>query len=258
MGIFIGSTPVTPNFGSTAIQSVYYGSIPVYTRGTKIESLSLGSIVKIPLAGIPTEFMVVNQGVPGDSSAYGPGCDGCWILAKDIYTKIKALDTSAQRGYTNTDLYTYLTDTFPLLVPEDTRAKLNTATIPYRAGNSGTTVSGGTSGLQAMFFLLSKTELGGTKDYTGNVIEGAKLDYFESPDSSETANALRVAYYQGAATQWWTRTPKAGGYQMVTIGTTGSLSSNVGSGSPLTNTLGIRPCMVVKKGTLVDADGNLV
>lgn len=258
MGIFIGSTPVTPNFAGTEIQSVYYGSIPVYTRGTKIESLSLGSIVKIPLAGVPTDFIVVNQGVPGNSSAYGPGCDGCWILAKDIYIMSSASNADKELGYTNTKLYTYLTDTFPLLVPENIRAKLNTATIPYRAGNSGTTVSTGTAGLPAMFFLLSKTELGGTKDYTGNVVEGAKLDYFESPDNSATANPLRVAIYQEKAKIWWTRTPKAGNYQMISVSAQGALSSQTGGGMRMTLSLGIRPCMVVKKGTIVDADGNLV
>ena len=51
------------------------------TIGTK----AVGSIVKIKINGVLTDFIIVHQGLPG--AMYDSSCDGTWVLMKDCYTQ---------------------------------------------------------------------------------------------------------------------------------------------------------------------------
>ena len=70
------------------------------------------------------------------------------------------------------------------------------------------TVSSGANGLSAKVFLLSNIEMGGQTDWSYMPHDGAKLAYFEYGTGS-SANNKRIAYLNGTATSWWSRSPYA-------------------------------------------------
>lgn len=81
-------------------------------------------------------------------------------------------------------------------------------------------------------------------------IDGAKLEYFEQNSSKEAL----IAYLNGTATEWWTRTqPDTGASTVWYQDTTGS-----GGWAAQTASKGIRPALVVKSDTKVvkNADGS--
>lgn len=74
-------------------------------------------------------------------------------------------------------------------------------------------------------------------------IDGAKLEYFEQNSSKEAL----IAYLNGTATEWWTRTqPDTGASTVWYQDTTGS-----GGWAAQTASKGIRPALVVKSDTKV-------
>ena len=42
--------------------------------------VAVGSIVKLNENGSPTNYIVVNQGIPGNSPLYDASCNGTWLL----------------------------------------------------------------------------------------------------------------------------------------------------------------------------------
>ena len=47
--------------------------------GIKAGDLPIGQIVKLMEGGVETEFIVVNQGIPENSSLYDASCNGTWL-----------------------------------------------------------------------------------------------------------------------------------------------------------------------------------
>ena len=73
-------------------------------RGTPISDLPVGNAIKLNVGGNPLEFLIVHQGLPGDS--YDESCDGAWLLMKDIYenrrirqTTLAATNIAAARAF---------------------------------------------------------------------------------------------------------------------------------------------------------------
>ena len=54
--------------------------------GILASTLSVGSTVKLIENGAAVEYLVVNQGIPENSSLYDTSCDGTWLLRKDIHS----------------------------------------------------------------------------------------------------------------------------------------------------------------------------
>ena len=204
---------------------------------TKLSSKAVGSIVKIKINGTLRDFIVVNQGKP--SSLYDASCDGTWLLMKDLY-ETRAWHSSNVNDYANSTIHSYLNSTWYNLIDANIRNQIKQVKIPYRPG-SGTsmTVSSGANGLSAKVFLLSNIEMGGQTDWSYMPHDGAKLAYFEYGTGS-SANNKRIAYLNGTAASWWSRSPNANNS---TNAWYCNSNGNCNNTNNCTNTYGIRPAL---------------
>lgn len=217
--------------------------------GIAASELAVGSSVYLNENGSPVEYLVVNQGIPSDSSLYDSSCDGTWLLRKDIYEKHQ-WHSSNVNDYENSDVHAYLNSTFYDMFDVSVQAAVKMVKLPYRAG-SGTsmTVTSGSSGLSAQIFLLSGYEVGWTTSDTDYLpIDGAALSFFSGNGDS---NSNRVAYLDGTATYWWLRTP-------CTYSATEAWCVNVqGHYANLVycyNLNGVRPALILPSTALFDED----
>ena len=215
----------------------------------KLSAKGVGSVVKIKVNGTLRNFIVVHQGKP--SSIYDASCDGTWLLMEDIY-ETRAWHSSNVNDYANSTIHSYLNSTFLNLIDANIRAQIKQAKIPYRPG-SGTSqsVNSGANGLSAKIFLLSDREVGYTQSNVNQYIvnDGAKLSYFQ--DGNGTTE--KIAKLNGSATDWWLRSPNAGG-------STSAWDVNSGGdagGNGCTSTYGVRPALILPSTLLVSDDGSV-
>lgn len=156
--------------------------------------LSVGETINLNVDGSSYEWIVVQQGNPS-SSVYDSSCNGTWLLMKDLYTNM-IFDTTDGTYYSNSDVHTYLNNTFLGLIDSDIQSIIKEVIIPVTtSGNSGT--------LTTKVFLLSITEVG-LADSSGAILineKGTVLSYFNGADDVQ-----RIAYYNEQADDWWTRT----------------------------------------------------
>lgn len=172
-----------------------------FSSREKIGLLPVGSSVFMNLGGVRTEFLVVHHGLP--SSAYHSSCDGTWLLTKDVYDARNWEETNA--AYSKTKVHNYLNTDFINLFDDNIKSIIKKVKIPYDLlpGSTGPFVLSGSSGLETLAFLLSWTEVGFSQTGTQYVpVEGAVLSYF-----NDGGNLKRIAYYNGSALRWDTRTP---------------------------------------------------
>lgn len=212
---------------------------------SKLGELSVGSSVYLNVNGAKTEFLVVHQGLP--SSLYDSSCDGTWLLMKDIYES-RAFD-STDHDYENSDIHSYLNNTFVNLFDSGIKSVIKQVKIPYRAGSgTSTTVTSGSSGLSAKVFLLSYTEVG-FRFNSYAPVEGVVLSYFNG-----AAYSKRVAKLNGSAVSWWLRSPYTRNTSRAWIVfSDGSLSHNL-----VTSSLGVRPALVLPSTLSVSGEGTIV
>lgn len=171
--------------------------------------LEVGSVVKILEDGSPIEYIVVNQGIPSNSSLYDTSCNGTWLLRKDI---IETQPWGTRNPSTGANklarclIYPWLNSTMLAKYDTNIQNTIKQVLIPYKDGGGGNIYSGA-NGMSCKLFLLSCSEVGWTSGNDSHVpTDGAKLDYFEN-GAGATANNKRVAYLNGVATEWWLRTP---------------------------------------------------
>ena len=216
--------------------------------GILASTLPVGSTVKLMENGAAVEYLVVNQGIPSNSSLYDASCDGTWLLRKDIHSE-RQWNSSNVNDYANSTINTWLNGDFFNSFGSVEQAAIKQVKIPYRAGSgsSGTDQSGA-NGLSCKVFLLGGYEIG-LPTQVGSYLprDGAKLDYFEN-GTGDSATSKRIAYLNGSAAYWWLRSPHTNGTYYVwyvsTDGTNGS--SNVA------NSFGIRPALVLPSNALFD------
>ena len=183
------------------------GIVPLLTKpSTDIlaSSLAVGSVVKLMEGGTAVDYLVVNQGIPGNSNLYDASCDGTWLLRKDIYANRQWNDVDTNT-YANSKINTDLNGDIFSRFGNTEQVTIKQIKIPYCIGNGSSTVKSGSNGLSCKIFLLSGYEVGWTKsDDQYFPVDGAKLDYFTTGSSG---NSKRIAYQNGVATRWWTRSP---------------------------------------------------
>lgn len=201
---------------------------------------SVGSIVKLNVGGVATNFIVVHQGLPG--SMYDSSCDGTWLLMESVYEKRRA-NGSASNDYANLEIRTYLDNTFYGFFDNAVQNAIKQVKIPYRPGKGmSTSVSVGANGLSAKVFLLSTLEINLTA--SGAVSIGSTLDYFVDLGVGLGGQATKlIAYYNGAASTWWTRTPGTtgfGGTMHGLVSTSGGFLQQTASASA-----GVRPALIL-------------
>lgn len=213
--------------------------------GTPIGQLAVGSVIKLAENGVDAEYLIVHQGLP--SSLYDESCDGTWLLRKNCYAS-RVWDLN-DNDYENSDIHSFLNDTFLDLFDTKSKNAIKQVKIPYRkgTGSGGTTVSG-SNGLSSRIFLLSGYEVGYTNSISNYLpIDGAKLDYF-------TDNSHRIANLNGTAVEWWLRSAQTNDITAVwTVGDSGGYSSQYYSRS-----YGIRPAFTLPAYIKIDSSGQVV
>ena len=233
------------NTAGVASDGVFTSAIP--KLGTPLGNLAVGTMVKTPINGKPTEFIVVHQGKP--DSTYDDSCNGTWLLLKDIYAR-RTWDSS-NNNYRNSDIHSYLNGTFLNLFDNDIKNAIKQVKIPYQNGGP---VASGANGLSCKIFLLSGYEVGFSTSVSSYLPhDGAKLSYFSSGTDS-AANNKRIAKYNGSATDWWLRSP-------YTYNTRDAWVVNfVGNGNDweCNDTYGVRPALVLLSDIRVDDELNIL
>ena len=140
---------------------------------TTIDNLPSGTIVKDTIDGTEFEFIVVNQGIPQQSSLYDSSCNGTWLMLKQLYNQQVWNGSGSTSIYSGSQIAAYLNSDFYNLLSSNLRNALQTAKIPYA---SGTSVSAGTSGVESKVFLLSALELGLQNGLSENFGENSWAD----------------------------------------------------------------------------------
>lgn len=215
-------------------------------------SLAVGSTVKLMENGAAVEYLVVNQGIPENSSLYDASCDGTWLLRKDIHSN-RQWHTFNVNKYETSAINTWLNGDFFNSLGSVERATVKQVKIPYRhGGGDGGTNQSGANGLSCKVFLLSGPEVG----LAGEIYmpdNGAKLDYFTS-GTTTSANNKRIAYLNGSAALWWLRSPLTGNdYSVWIVDATGS-----GSGNNPSNSHGIRPALILPSNAVFNGNAMLL
>ena len=208
--------------------------------GTK----AVGSTVKLNVNGAAKEFIVVHQGKP--SSLYDDSCNGTWLLMKDIYENRQWGSSTA---YASSSIHSYLNSTFLGLFESNIQEAIKQVKIPYY-GKDGEESYSGADGLPAKIFLLASSEVGGK---TPAKKDGNVLTYFDQ----NTGNDARIAYLDGKATIWWTRTPTGLGLSYVTyVSAAGAATGGSNNARPV-GSKGIRPALILPSTLLVSDDGTV-
>ena len=216
--------------------------------GIQAGTLAVGSTVKLMEGGTAVEYLVVNQGIPSNSSLYDASCDGTWLLRKDIHSE-RQWNTSNVNIYETSTINTWLNGDFFNSLGSVEQATIKQVKIPYRKnGGSGGTDQSGANGLSCKVFLLGGYELGWTtSDRSYFPVDGAKLAYFES-GTGTSANNKRIANYGGSAASWWLRSPSTD----YTVGVWYVYSSGNCGFSNASYSYGIRPALVLPSNALFD------
>lgn len=178
------------------------------STGILASSLAVGTTVKLMEGGTAVEYLVVNQGIPSNSSLYDASCDGTWLLRKDIHSN-RQWDPNNVNKYESSAINTWLNGDFFNSLGSVEQAAIKQVKIPYRKnGGSGGSDQSGANGLLCKIFLLSGYEVGWTtSDSSYFPVDGAKLDYFAA---SFGGNSKRVANFNGSAAIWLLRSPDTG------------------------------------------------
>lgn len=214
-------------------------------RGIQSGTLAVGSTVKLMEGGTAVEYLVVNQGIPSNSSLYDASCDGTWLLRKDIHSE-RQWNTSDANIYETSTINTWLNGDFFNSLGTTEQAVVKQVKIPYRRGGSGGSDQSGANGLSCKVFLLGGYEVGWTtsnNQYFPH--DGAKLDYFTA---SSDGDSKRIAKLNGSATGWCLRSPYTGDTGIVCfVGGNGSYYFGNASISR-----GIRPAVILPSNALFD------
>ena len=218
-------------------------AVPV--AGIAAGDIAVGSTVKLMESGTAVEYLVVNQGIPSNSSLYDASCDGTWLLRKDIHSE-RQWNTSDANIYETSTINTWLNGDFFNSLGTTEQAVVKQVKIPYRRGGSGGSDQSGANGLSCKVFLLGGYEVGWTtsnNQYFPH--DGAKLDYFTA---SSDGDSKRIAKLNGSATGWWLRSPYTGDTGIVCfVGGNGSYYFGNASISR-----GIRPAVILPSNALFD------
>ena len=217
------------------------------STGILASALPVGSTVKLMEGGTAVEYLVVNQGIPSNSSLYDASCDGTWLLRKDIHSE-RQWDPNNVNKYESSAINTWLNGDFFNSLGSVEQAAIKQVKIPYRKnGGSGGSDQSGANGLLCKIFLLGGYEVGfTTSDNPYFPVDGAKLDYFAA---SFGGNSKRVANFNGSAAIWLLRSPGTGNTARVW----NVLSDGDYSYDNASYWHGIRPALILPKTALFDA-----
>lgn len=227
--------------------------------GVAISTFPVGTIIKINENGAPTEWIIVNQGIPIDNDVFdsfsyssnGDGFNGTWILRKEPFAQMPfyqgeddrtRYSISTVKKYLCSDYLTrFETDILNLIHQCTPRAYSDMYMYPEEY-------------LQK-FFLLGAKEVG-MDCWAACPDDGYMLSYFLRGDIGYSEDpeppARRVAYANGSPVQWWLRSGDSNDVWTVT---------NQGAHSCIdwtSRSYWVRPACVIKFDSFIDADLNLI
>ena len=216
-------------------------------------SVAVGEIVKLKESGTPQNYIVVHQGKP--DSMYDSSCDGTWIIRQDLIES-RVWGNGDSNVLESSDIQSWLNSTMLERYDSDIQDAIKQVKIPYlKNGNNGP-VQTGSNGLSCKIFLLSNREVGFTSnDGPYFPTDGAKLSYFVSGNDS-SAKQKRIATLNGAASNWYTRSPYARSdtpHSVWIVDLTGGYAA-----SNAINAQGIRPALVLPSTLFRSDDGSII
>lgn len=226
------------------------GIVPLLTKpstGILASDLVVGSTVKLMEGGTAVEYLVVNQGIPENSSLYDSSCNGTWLLRKDIHS-LRQWNSSDTIDYGNSSVNTWLNGDFFNVLGRVEQSVIKQVKIPYYDWNGGNN----TSNLSCKVFLLGGCEAGWTK-VSYFPTDGAKVDYFIEGEG-KIANDKRIAYLNSSRREnWWLRS-RMTNYDGVYYATfEGEYSWN-----PASDSYGIRPALILPFTAKFDKDTKIL
>lgn len=221
------------------------------SAGILASDLAVGDIVKLIEGGTPVEYIVVNQGIPENSSLYDSSCNGTWLLRKDCHSS-RVWNSSNINTYASSDINTWLNGDFFNGLGSAEKAAIKQVKIPYRPSGTDAAIKSGADGLGVKVFLVGGYEVG-LSEYASIPEDGAKLDYFDSGTGTSAKNK-RIAYQDGSTVSWWLRSPyidSASDVCLVTaLGTFGALEC--------TSSDDIRPALILPFTARFDKDTKIL
>ena len=155
----------------------------------KLGDKVVSSTIKLTFDNVPTEFIVIHQGLPG--TMYDASCDGTWVMIKDCC----AQERFGPNSYGNSDIVKrYFDETIGNRFDSKIKNKIKHVILPFNGNN----------GLEALIFPLSARELNGPKQSDSQEVldEGATLDYFKDANS---VFSRRTAKFNGKISKHYTR-----------------------------------------------------
>lgn len=219
--------------------------------GVLASSLAVGSTVKLMEGGTAVEYLVVNQGIPSNSSLYDASCNGTWLLRKDLlnrslYKPTAYFDTNI--SYDQSNVYTYLSNDFFNGLGETEQATIKKVKIPYAVkSGSNWIIANGAGGLSVRVFILSATEMSFV-NISEVRNEGASLNYFDGLTNAD--DKKRIAYLNGTANMYFLRSGAVTySYDGAVLGVTSSGSTTIASGN---TQMAVRPALVLPSNALFD------
>lgn len=217
------------------------------STGILASSLAVGTTAKLMEGGTAVEYLVVNQGIPENSSLYDASCDGTWLLRKAIYGN-RQWNSSDFSNYERSTINAWLNGDFFNTLGSVEKAAVKQVKIPHCFLGGSYVIQSGSNGLSAKVFLLSGYEVGFTTSTNPYfLVDGAKLSYFES-GTGTSANNKRIAKLGGSPTGWHLRSPdKSSDDRTWYVNLNGAASSYYA-----TNSQGIRPALVLPSSAIFD------
>ena len=233
---------------------------PVESYAAKIQAISgssgglsplanknIGDLALIKHGSVTRLYLVIHKGLP--SSDYAGWENGVALMQYELSTG-RAWNGTNYNNYEGSGIHTYLNSTYYDLFDSAVKSNILSVRVPYRPGyGASTSINAGSSGLQTKVFLLSCIEVGdlATAAYRPQP-EGVKLDYFLYGDDTTGTGLLarqrRIAYRDGAAADWWLRTPYTADHSgAITVKNAGSFLVQ----APNLNTVSPRPVIVMNE-----------
>ena len=214
----------------------------------------VGSVVKLKENGIPVNYLVVHQGLPG--IMYDASCNGTWLLRQEI-AEDRMWKDETPNVLSSSGIHAYLNSIWVNRYDINIQSSIKQVKIPYNDGNgtSGTPSKDntGSNGLVCKVFLLSSREVGWTtpNQYGAQFPEdGLVLTYFEG---TQLEDPRRIAYFNGEAHDWWTRSPViVTNYSVFRCYKNGFFSAGICSLFS-----GVRPALILPSTLWVSDDGSV-
>lgn len=229
------------------VKSGYFGVGGVARQflqgGITLGDLDVGTVVKLNEHGTPQEYIIVNKGNP-DGSKYDSTCDGIWLM-RNLLHSVHKWHSSGLQDYSACDIHNYINKYFIKFFDSNIQNSIKTVKIPYYDGDTTHVLSNGVS---CKLFLLSGYEIGSTSTSPFLPYDGAALSYFNGDLDSK-----RIAYLDGSADYWWTRSPDYASTYICYVNSYGAINSKLPN-----YTYGLRPALIMPYDLLVDDEMNII